>query len=254
MQFPPTTDNLYVYNDNKECKKSIDILTYFRERIPYINQVLNRYIRIYGLTSETLQKKEIKEKLEQRKIKVLPSVFIFNPREELLEGVDEIIAFYDTLLSTVQIKLQKQQKQQESEKDQYGDDIPLLDDTNKLMHEFYKDEAINKEGQERNASGDISTDISNRYKQSLMTRQKSGGAPGKNNQFSTVGDGDEDINFSKAITDRKRGMTSSGGSDAAPITTDGGGSDNIMSSVDKCTDDPIEKQFFQNMLEDSSKL
>lgn len=252
------TDNLYILDDGNDNKKSIDILEYVNNRIQYINDITKRHIRPYILTPKMLGNEKISEKLKERKVDRLPALVVFDPRHEVFVGVDEIRFFYETLMDSIKTQYQKKETESKKETDSYGDEMPLLDDTNALMHQFYSGEVTGKE-QERSQSADLGTNMSDRYKKSMMTRSKGPTQPGRSPGSSEM---EEDgFDFSRSMNDRRRGKSTPVEESSPPSQQSGGGDtggkvkDNAMDSVKKvCSDDPVELQFYANMLESSDNL
>ena len=255
------TDNLYIL-DTEDEPNTIKVLEFLVEKIMNINKICKRYVRIYQLTPELLGTQEIQDALKNRNVSKLPSLVIFQPRSEVMVGVDEIILFYETLLKNMQqvqeLNYQKRLRaaQESKVEDEYGNEPPLLDDTQSLVNNFYKNE-IMSDNQEKSVSSDIGSKMSERYRDQLSQRNK--GQPGRSKGGGIVGnDEDEDnLDLNKAFHDRRRSGTSSvNNSNNDNVNT---GKDDVMSSVRKVTKDngadgELEMNFFQNLLEDSSKL
>ena len=257
------TDNLYILDDGNDNKKSIDILEYINNRIQYINDITKRHIRPYILTPKMLGNEKISEKLKERKVDRLPALVVFDPRHEVFVGVDEIRFFYETLMDSIKTQYQKKETESKKESDPYGSEVPLLDDTNALMHQFYSGEVTGKE-QERSQGADLGTSMSDRYKKSIMTRSKGPTQPGRNPGGGELGE-EDGFDFSRSMNDRRRGKSSTSVEESlSPPSESGGGGDNggkvkdnVMDSVRKaCKDggDDIELQFYANMLESSDNL
>ena len=249
------TDNLYVLDDNNN-ESTNAILEYFIANIDMINKITKRYIRPYRLTPQMLKDKTYIDKLKERKVEKLPSVVCFKPRHEVFCGVNEITFFYNSLMSSI-VNIQRQLQESNQNVD---DGEKTLGGDNDMLHNFYKGE-ITGNDQEKSVNNEISTNMSDRYRQSLSKRSKSSqGQPGRSPGGGEIDNDDDDFDFNKSLQDRRRGNSrSTTPGNLPPSKTEPRNgektNDNIMDSVKKaCGSDELEVQFFQNILEDSSKL
>ena len=172
-------DNLYIL-DVEGNKNTLKVLEYFDANIQKYNGLTKRKLRIYRITKPMIKEGGILKALEQKNIKSLPTLEIFQPVRQTFSGAPEIIAFTETLFkATMSIRQRQQQQQRQSSS---FDDISLLDDTNKLYSDFYKNEIIGKENEE-DVGANISTNISDRYRNALERRS------GKRDPMDDDGDG-----------------------------------------------------------------
>jgi hypothetical protein len=157
-------DNLYILDvDNN--KASISVLEYFNANIQKYNQLARRKVRIFRITTDMIKAGTVLKGLEQKGIKTLPTLELFKPVHQAFSGAPEIIAFVETLFrKTIELRQYRQRSQQP-----HIEGPPLLDDTNKLYSDFYRDEIIGKENEE-NIGANMSSQISDRYRTALERR------------------------------------------------------------------------------------
>ena len=242
------TDNIYIY-DSESDENTMNVLGYLLENILDINRICKRYVRIYKLSNLELKDKTIENALDKRKVKSLPSMVIFNPRSEVLVGADEIILFYQVLMYRI-TELKKQPPPR-------GIEGPaLLDETQMEVNNFYQNEIMG-DVQERSVSGDMSGQMTDRYREQIAVR---GPSEKRGSGIELNDEEDGPLDFNKTLQERRKGRNApqppppnaDNPSPAKP--SDSAGSDNVMRAVSKITDDPAELAFYTNLLEDSSKL
>ena len=258
------TDNLYILDEEKD-QNSIRILEFFKDHIIDINKITKRYLRIYSITLKMLEDNNMQEALKQRNIQRLPTLVVFNPRSETLVGTDEIILFYITLLQETK-KIQhmvynkKLQAAQDSKVDEYGQEPALLDDTQSILNNFYGNE-IMAGTQEENLSTNINDKMKDRHRQQLAQRES--GQPGRSSGGGIMDNDEDPIDLNKALQNRRRGINGAAAQTSPDDMVTGeidDPKDTVMSSVKKVCgngksiDDNLEYQFFQNMIEDSTKM
>jgi len=234
-------DNLYVLDvaNNENTQK---ILDYFDANVQKYNGLAKRKLRVFRITETMLQADDMIKALEQKGVKLLPSLQIFQPVQEVFSGVDEIIAFVETLFRAIIMKQQSQKRVREEESN------PLMDDTNKLYTDFYKNEIIGRENEE-DAGANMASQISDRYRSVMQRRNPKGrtaGGPGQE-----YDEGMEDAPPPQAFASRSGGDKI----DKPPPLTEAemaeDTKDNVMSSVNKVcggdADGELERAFYENL-------
>lgn len=177
-------DNLYIL-DVEGNQNTQSVLDYFDSNIQKYNGLTRRKLRIYRITRPMIKEGSVLKGLKQKGITILPTLEIFQPVSQIFTGVNEIIAFIETLFKATISVRQRQMSQEQGQFDAEGS--TLMDDTNQLYDDFYKNEIRGKENED-DVAASMSTNISDGYRGALERRAGKRPPAGQENYEPTIED------------------------------------------------------------------